>query len=228
MTEFEVIDAGIDDRRYAVGDEDEVQRSCYDRVDNLIDDIGYDGFNKSFAISHIDSEKVAERAEDFWSDDVYSNPEVYLDENQRELSDRQEKEIEVLEYRISKTETEIENLEEIKDDENEEQIDEKIEELQDYITEMQDEIESIKDDPDGDFPDDLIQEKIDELVDDARSDPEHFINEYGLDWEDFIDKDEFIDAVIDADGYGHTLNGYDGSADEIQVQGTWYWVMRID
>jgi len=228
MTEFEVIDAGIDDRRYAVGDEDEVQRSCYDRVDNLIDDIGYDGFNKSFAISHIDSEKVAERAEDFWSDDVYSNPEVYLDENQRELSDRQEKEIEVLEYRISKTETEIENLEEIKDEENEEQIDEKIEELQDYITEMQDEIESIKDDPDGDFPDDLIQEKIDELVDDARSDPEHFINEYGLDWEDFIDKDEFIDAVIDADGYGHTLNGYDGSADEIQVQGTFYWVMRID
>ncbi len=105
---------------------------------------------------------------------------------------------------------------------------EKIEELQDYITEMQDEIESIKDDPDGDFPDDLIQEKIDELVDDARSDPEHFINEYGLDWEDFIDKDEFIDAVIDADGYGHTLNGYDGSADEIQVQGTFYWVMRID
>jgi DNA repair exonuclease SbcCD ATPase subunit len=228
MSEFEVIDAGIDDRRYAVGDEDEVQKSCYDRVDNLIDDIGYEGFNKNFAISHIDSEKVAEYAEDFWSEDVYNNPEVYLDESQRQLSDRQEREIDVLEYKIQKTETEIENLEEIKDEDNEEEIDEKIEELQDYITEMEDEIESIKDDPDGDFPDDLVQEKIDELVDDARSDPDSFLNEHGIDWEDFVDKEEFIDAVIEADGYGHTLNGYDGSADEIEVEGTWYWVMRID
>lgn len=228
MDEFEVIDAGLDDQRYAVGDEDEVQRSCYDRVDNLIDDIGYEGFSRGFAQSYIDSEKVADYAEDYLGEDVYNNPEIYLDESDRQLSDSQEREISVLEYRISKTKKEIENLEEIKDENTEEEIDEKIDELTDLITEMEEEIESIKDDPDGDFPDDLIQEKIDDLVDDVKSDPEAFLNEHGFDWADFIDKDEFIQGVIDADGYGHTLNGYDGSADEMQVQGTWYYVMRID
>ena len=228
MDEFEVIDAGLDDQRYAVGDEDEVQRSCYDRVDNLIDDIGYEGFSRGFAQSYIDSEKVADYAEDYLGEDVYNNPEIYLDESDRQLSDSQEREISVLEYRISKTRKEIENLEEIKDENTEEEIDEKIDELTDLITEMEEEIESIKDDPDGDFPDDLIQEKIDDLVDDVKSDPEAFLNEHGFDWADFIDKDEFIQGVIDADGYGHTLNGYNGSADEMQVQGTWYYVMRID
>lgn len=228
MTEFEVIDAELDDRRYAVGDEDEVQRSCYDKVDGLIDDIGYEGFSRGFAKSYIDADAVANHADDYWSEDVYNNPEVYLDESQREISDVQEKQISVLEYRISKAEKEIENLEEIKNDDNEEEIDEKISELQDIITEMQDEIESIKDDPQGDFPDDLVQEKIEELVDDARSDPEGFLSEHGFDWSDFIDKDEFIQGVIDADGYGHTLNGYDGNADEIKVEGNWYYVMRID
>jgi hypothetical protein len=228
MDEFEVIDAGLDDQRYAVGDEDEVQRSCYDRVDNLIDDIGYEGFSRGFAQSYIDSEKVADYAEDYLGEDVYNNPEIYLDESDRQLSDSQEREISVLEYRISKTRKEIENLEEIKDENTEEEIDEKIDELTDLITEMEEEIESIKDDPDGDFPDDLIQEKIDDLVDDVRSDPEAFLNEHGFDWADFIDKDEFIQGVIDADGYGHTLNGYNGSVDEMQVQGTWYYVMRID
>jgi len=228
MDEFEVIDAGLDDQRYAVGDEDEVKTSCEEKVEQLIDDIGYEGFSRGFAQSYIDSEKVADYAEDYLGEDVYNNPEIYLDESDRQLSDSQEREISVLEYRISKTRKEIENLEEIKDENTEEEIDEKIDELTDLITEMEEEIESIKDDPNGDFPDDLIQEKIDDLVDDVRSDPEAFLNEHGFDWADFIDKDEFIQGVIDADGYGHTLNGYNGSADEMQVQGTWYYVMRID
>ena len=113
-------------------------------------------------------------------------------------------------------------------EENDWSITDKIEELEDFIREFEGEIEDIENDPDGDFPDDLIQEKIDDLVDDVRSDPEAFLNEHGLDWENFIDKDEFIQGVIDADGYGHTLNGYDGSADEMNVQGNWYYVMRID
>lgn len=229
MSEFEVIDAGLDDRRYAVGDEDEVKSSCVDRVDQLIDDIGYDGFSNGFARSYIDAEKVAEYAEGFYEDDVYNNPEVYLDENDRQLSESQEREISVLKYRITKTQKDIENLEEVLDvEENDWSIYDKIKELEELIQEYEGEIEDIENDPEGEFPDDLFQEKIDELVNDVRSDPDSYLNEFGLDWEGFIDKDEFIEGVIDADGYGHTLNGYDGNVDEIEVQGTWYYVMRID
>jgi hypothetical protein len=49
-----------------------------------------------------------------------------------------------------------------------------------------------------------------------------------LNWDDYIDKDGFIEGVIDADGYGHTLNGYDGNADEMKVGDKWYYVMRLD
>ena len=229
MDEFEVIDAGLDDRRYAVGDEDEVKTSCEEKVKQLIDDIGYEGFSRGFAQSFIDAQQVADYAEDYLGEDVYNNPEVYLDENDRQLSESQEREISVLKYRISKTQKEIENLGNVLDvEENDWSITDKIEELEDFIKEFEGEIEDIENDPDGDFPDDLIQEKIDDLVDDVRRDPEAFLNEHGLDWENFIDKDEFIQGVIDADGYGHTLNGYDGSADEMNVQGNWYYVMRID
>lgn len=226
LTEFEVIDGGLEDRRYAVGTEEEMKDSCYEYVEQLIDDIGYEGFNSSFARQHLDEEKIEETARDIFEDDVYQNPEVYLDELQRELSSKQEGEIKILELRISQAKKSIERLEELLDDDD--SLQDKIDEFEDLITEYEDEIEEIKDNPDGEYPSDLIEEKVDELVSDSTYDPEAFLSEHGLEWENFIDKDEFIEAVIDADGYGHTLNGYDGNADEVSVLNTTYWVMRID
>jgi hypothetical protein len=94
--------------------------------------------------------------------------------------------------------------------------------------EYSDEIEEIEGSPEGDFPDDLIDDKVQELVSDVRSDPESFMNEHGLEWEHYIDKDEFIQDVVDTDGYGHTINSYDGSADEVRVNDQLFYVMRID
>ena len=85
MQEFEVINAGLDGRRYAVGDSDEMQRSAEEYVENLIDDIGYAGFSPSFARGYIDEQAVVDYAEDVYNDDVSGNPEVYLDESEREL-----------------------------------------------------------------------------------------------------------------------------------------------
>ena len=229
-TEFEVIDAGLSDRTYAVGDEDEMDSSARERVESLLDDIGYDGFNQSFVRGFIDEDAVVDMAENYYSDDVEQNPDVFLDESDRELSLKQEEKIRILEFRIEKTKEEIENLESLRDYdlEDTDEIDSKIEELVDTITEYEDEIEEIKSEPDGEFPQELIDEKIRELVDDVRYDPESWLNQMGYDYNDYINKDEFIDGVISEDGYGHTLNGYDGNADEVKVLDTTYWVMRID
>jgi hypothetical protein len=54
------------------------------------------------------------------------------------------------------------------------------------------------------------------------------MEDFGLEWDNYMDKDAFIDGLIDADGYGHTLNSYDGTADEIRIQDEWYYVMRLD
>ena len=228
-TEFEVINAGLDDRRYAVGDEDEMQSSSYEAVEQLIDDVGYEGFNASFARAHIDTDAVVSYAEDTYEDDVRENPDAYFDDSERMLSNEQKEKIDILNQRIEKTEGYIERLKEQLDGtDNDESIEEKIEEMEELTIEYSDEIEEIEGSPEGDFPNDLIDEKVQDLVDEVRRDPEWFMNDFGLEWEEYIDKDEFIQAVIDEDGYGHTINSYDGSADEVRVNDQLFYVMRID
>jgi Arc/MetJ family transcription regulator len=228
MSEFEVIDSPVEGRRYAVGNEGEVKSSAYDYVEQLIDDIGYRGFNESFAQGFIDERAVLDYAEEFYEDDIRENPESYFDEEDRMLSDKQEEKIEQLKMRISQLESMIEKFEEEMDGENDDDLQERIDEMNERIEEMNDEITEIEEDPEGDFPEEKIDEAIQDKVSDVRYDVTRFMEDFGLNWEDYIDKDEFIDGVIDADGYGHTLNGYDGNADEQKVLDKWYYVMRLD
>lgn len=226
--EFEVIDAGLNDRRYAVGSEDDMERSAYDYLDNLIDDIGFEGFNKSFAMNYLDTEAIAAYAEEMYDYDVRESPESYFDEDEKQLSDRQEEDIRVARLFIERAEEQISILEDKLDGDNDDDIQEKIDELNELIESHQDEITEIEENPDGEYPENLIEDKVNELVKDVEYDPEDFMEMYGLEWDRFIDRDEFIKGVIEQDGYGQTLNGYDGSADEVKVGDKWFYVMRID
>jgi hypothetical protein len=225
-TEFEAINGDLQGRRYAVFTEREIQDSCEEYLDGLIDDIGIEGINASFAREYLDTEKIVEEAQEVYDDDVSNNPEVYLEDSDRELSNSQERLIEYNKRKIEAANQLIEELEEI-DDENV-STSEKIEELQDQISELEDEIQDIEDNPDGEYKQDAIDEKVEDLVYDVRRNPEWFLNEMGLEWTNYVDKDELIKGMIDADGYGHTLNGYDGNADEVDILGNTFWVMRID
>jgi hypothetical protein len=227
-TEFEVIDSDVDSNRYAVGTDSEMQSSCEDYIENLIDDIGYEGFNGNFAKDYLDVDSIVSEAEYTYDNDVRDNPESYFDESERMLSDKQEEQIEILKDRIEKFEIAVQNFEERMDDENEEWIQEKIDELNEKIEEFNDEITDIENDPEGEFPDELIDDKVQEFVNEVRRDPEWFLSEFGLNWNEYINKEDFIQGVIDADGYGHTINSYDGNADEIYVKDQLFYVMRID
>jgi predicted nuclease with TOPRIM domain len=228
MTEFEVIDSDVDGHRYAVGTQGEVDTSAYDYVEGLIDDIGYDGFNQGFARGYIDEEAVASYAEDVYNDDVRDNPESYFDDSERQLSSEQDEKIEILDSRIEQTEALIERLENEMTGDDDSDIEEQIDELNDRITEYKDEIDEIEADPEGEFPDDLIDEKVSDLVSDVRNDPEEFMETFGLNWEDYIDKDDFIEGVISSDGYGSCLSSYDGDVNEEYVQDQLFYVIRID
>ena len=228
-TEFEVIDSSnVEGNRYAVGTEDEMKSSAYDYVDQLIDDIGYRGFNEGFAKGYIDEDEVISYAEDLFDDDVRQNPESYIDEEDRLLSRDQEEKIEQLRIRISQAESMIERFESEMDGENDDDLQERVDEMNERIEELNDEITEIEENPDGDYPEDKIEQAIENRMSDVRYDVMSFMEDFGLNWEDYIDRDEFIEGVIDADGYGHTLNGYDGNADEMKVGDKWYYVMRLD
>lgn len=227
-TEFEVIDSSVSNNKYAVGDDDEMKSSCEDYIENLIDDIGYEGFNAGFARQYLDTEAIISYAEDVYYQDVNDSPDSYFDDSERMLSNKQEETIEILRKRIEYNANTISRLEEQMDGENDDDIQEKIDELNELSEEYIAEIEEIEEDPDGDFPEDLIDDKIKDLVSDVRYDPESFMESFGLSWSEYVDKDEFIEGVINADGYGHTLNSYDGTADEVYVGEKLFYVMRID
>jgi hypothetical protein len=228
LNTFEVLADGFDGRIYAIGSEYDAEKAALEYVENLIDDIGYDGFRESFLEEHIDEDRLKRFVYDFYYDDLYNEPSNYIDDEYRDLSDSQEEEINRKERTISKLESQISSLEDRLDGEDDDDINEKIEEFTEMISELEDEIEEIKNDPEGDFPDEIIEKEIQSRVDDAMYDPQTWMRDYGMSIKDFIDEDGFIQAVVDEDGIGQTLNGYDGSADLITVNNETFYVMRID
>ena len=177
---------------------------------------------------NLDTDDIVDYAEELFNQDIYESPESYFDDEQRELSDRQEEEIQVKRLFIQRAENQISTMEDQMDGDNDDDIQEKIDELNELIESYQDEITEIEENPEGDFPEDLIEDMIADKVRDVRDDPEEFMETYGLEWDRFINRDEFIKGVIEEDGYGQSLNTYDGSADEVKVGDQWFYVMRID
>ena len=233
MTRFEVIGDDFYGQSFAVGDYDEVETSAVEYVEGLIDDIGYEGFNSSFWKSHLDEDAIVSHAEDVYNQDLYDNPESYFDDDDRMLDRSQIDEINSIKSKIErlrKNQTELSDMLDNMDDPSDEMSDEiaeKINGIDEVIDELKEEISDIEEDPQGDFPEEIIDEKLQDLLNDVKKDPEAYLENYGLTAEYFIDKDSFVQGVIDSDGYG-MLSSYDGSYDISKVRGTDYYIMRID
>ncbi len=74
----------------------------------------------------------------------------------------------------------------------------------------------------------MVSERISEYGYDAKDFYENYLG--GDDFESwvtsngFIDEDEFAQAVVDGDGYGTTLNSYDGSEESVSFEGETYYI----
>jgi chromosome segregation ATPase len=144
------------------------------------------------------------------------------------LSNEQEDQITLLKEKIERIELKIKRLEDEFGGEDDDEIQSDIDELNGEIDDLNDEISDIESSPEGDYPEDKIEEAVDDRLEDVRRNPESYIEDWSLDYENFIDRRTFIQDVIDTDGYAHTLNRYDGNADEQKVQDQWFYVMRIN
>ena len=241
LTQFENM---VDGTEWAVGDESEMEQASLSAVESLLDDIGFEGFNPSFIENHIDEDGVESYIRDFFNHDVYDNPESYLDDDNKEISSSQKQEIAELrqeEIELDTKRNELETQKEAYDTGNEdweEQYDafnDMISEIEDRLLEIPDEIEEINNNPDGDYNEDDIEKVIDDRVSEYTSNIESFVNNFigveYLQWildHDFIDKDAFIESVVDSDGYGISLNSYDGDVNEEVIDGRTYYIIRVN
>jgi len=213
--------------RWKVGDSDNTERAAVLYVKDMIGDMGYDGYNESFVMEHFDDDSFKVYLKDFFEEDVYNNPEVYLNDSDKELSRSQEARIVELKQMVSNLESERDSL----DDEDEDYSDE-YDRMGDEIDEANNEIEEIENDPDGEYDeyklDSIVADKISEHRYDAKDFYDNFLG--GNDFSEwatsngFIDEDDFAQAVVDADGYGTILNNYDGSEESVSFEGETYYI----
>lgn len=203
---------------WAVGTWDEVYEAAKDYYQSLWDDMGVEGWSEGFVKSHLDEEAVRQYFMEMFEEDVEQNPEVYFDSEDLPLADWQESKIEELEE-------EKENMEEIvHNSEDEDEIDAANERLE----EIDDEIEEIRDNPEGEPTIEMVEKMVESLVYDKLYNVLESMEEYGLELSEFIDVDGLISDAIDMDGTGNALSSYDGAENESKINGTWYYVYKVD
>ena len=206
---------------YAVGVDEAADDAARERTRSLIDDIGYEGFNPSFMESHIDGDQVASYAEDLFWDDVNDSPEDYLDDDDRELTQHSNDEIEKINEELGYLQEELEGL----DSEVE------IEITQDRIDELEERKVDIEYDDDSyEYTDEAKDNYVERRKSEVKNDPVSFLKDWGMEEsiKDFIDEDDFINAVIESDGRGQTLSSYDGTENEILFKNEWYYIYRTN
>jgi vacuolar-type H+-ATPase subunit I/STV1 len=215
---------------YTVGTETEMDDALREYVEDMVDTEGYDGFASWVKDNAVNEDEILNWFDDYFNQDVYQEPDAYLDDSQRQLDSKQVETIKIIDARVLQTQREIERLEKIKygiDDEDKvDKIDDRISQLEDYITELEEQKEEIEENPEGDFSDDDIENMIESKLDEVRYNPTGYAEDYGLELDDFIDKEKFIDTVIDNESYD-MMSHNDGAVHEETVQGETYYIIKL-
>ena len=220
LTQFEVLIPGFKNNEYTVGTEEEMDDAALQYAKNYVDDVGADGFNESFIEDYLDVDAIVNMAEEDYDYQVRDYPDSYFNDDDYELSPEQEQRIEQLESQIE--DLEQQKLELDSDDENyydyEEDLDNQIEALQEELDSIEVNTEPTEE---------MIENKVNELVRDVRRDPLDYLKNYGLDIKEYIEEDALAQGLVDSDGWG-IMNGYDGQYDTEEVNGVTYYIMRTN
>ena len=218
---------------FAVGNDNQADTLAQEMLQELVTDNGVENMvSAAFLESHIDTDSVVEYLKDYYENDVYENPEIYIDEENRMISPKQEKLIEDLEEKINGLNSKIEILNKLiyfsNDTDKISDARGKIEDTELEIDEVNEEIESIKESPEGDYPQELIDEVIENRLDEIRDNPKSHLQELGFDVNNFIDINSLVEEMIQVDGRGHIISSYDGNEYEANVNNNWYFVYRTE
>jgi hypothetical protein len=224
---------------YSVMTTDEADKALDDYWDNYIDDVGYENFSKDTLERHIDGDDVADDFKDYYYDDISSEPQAYFDLNNLDYTDDQEREIATLQAYIDELDVYISELEEkqssledeipIDSDEYSPAYDE-IQNLIERAEEKKDETQEKIDEIEPEVSEDMIESEVEDKLAEIRRDPLGFLQDMGYDSKTifrYVDEKSLKEELISNGDYGD-LNSYDGSYDEINVDGTYYVVMRTN
>lgn len=200
--------------------EDNLHDAAKEKLESLIEDVGFDAFNQYVWENHIDERYVRDYLYEDYSEYVRESPEDW--NIKREFTQQQKQYLEIHQASIDRLNQKLEEggL-----------TDEEVEEIENDIYDYEQLMEDINQNPEGDYNEQEIEDTIEGLVDDNVDNIFDELRNRGYDnnsFLDFVDVDAAIEYVIRSDGYGHTLNGYDGTENEYNINGEDYYVMRYN
>ena len=211
---------GFNPNEYDVYTEDEADSAARQYVESLIDDSGMDAFSSWAFNDALDDQQWYRWLYDYYDDYVRSSPEDF--DIPLELSNQQMNQVQQLQSNIDSLNKRLES---------EDLPDEKYEEIEIKIEGLEEIIQEINDDPQGEYDESSIENEITGRVDEYEDDIFGFIEHYGSDKDfimEFIDLDKLTETIVSSDGYGIMLNSYDGDYDTFNINGTEYYVMRVN
>jgi hypothetical protein len=217
----------VDEMRFGVGTEYEMEMSAKENISDFIDQEGLESFNANFVRGFLDVEEVISRFRDIYDDMVRDAPEEYLKEEDRMLSRSEFQQVRDLENKVLSVRKYIEQFENMPERRTDKYFDIKITELAEALEIYNEEIEEITSSPSGNFPEELIEEVIEDLLNDVRRNPLQSVNEWDIELSSVINVDDLIQGMIDLEGY-ETLASYDGVIHEIYENGQTFYIFRID
>ena len=211
---------GFNPNEYDVYTEDEADSAARQYVEQLVDDSGMDAFSSWAFNDALNDRQWYDWLYDYYDDYIRSSPEDF--DIPLELSNQQMTQVQQLQSNIDSLNKRLES---------EDLPDEKYEEIEIKIEGLEEIIQEINDDPQGEYDESSIENEITGRVDEYKDDIFGFIDYYGSDKDfimDFIDLDKLTEIVVSSDGYGSMLNSYDGDYDTFNINGTEYYVMRVN
>jgi len=211
------------DSQWMVGTEYQTHESAVNSLKDLIDgDNVKNYFSNDFILGSINIGQFNRYLRELLDDLINQDPEGWLSDDDRELTDKQEDFIKYLNIKKDRLEKTLDNADQDNQDE-----------IQDQITEVEEKISEIESDPQGEYSEEAIENQIDEMYVSYEGDPESFFNDhYGeydaevLERHGLIDIRDLIEEAITADGPEHFLSYYDGESDRVYYEPDYYTIMR--
>ena len=113
-----------------------------------------------------------------------------------------------------------------RDEKEIEQLEGEAEDVEIEIADLETDLEDSRD-----WSDEQKDNYVETYLDEIREDPVNYLKDMGYgsqELERYVDKEGFIQGVVDEGYRGENLAQYDGEELEEDVNGTWYYIYRID
>ena len=239
----------VDGNKYAVGDDDEVEDAMMDYYEDYVDNVGgldyidrylIDDFIEldDYVVEDFCDTEAHDRVDNMDEDEVIEEAGYDSKDSFQERLDDLEIEIDDLKSDLEDLEIELGDLDVEYDEEEMEAIQESIDDLEYQISEKESEYEDIESEMNGLYDtarEDLIDTYKEELYDEIQSQGfEYFIDNLGYSLTDAVDSFGTFDShglqtyLAESEDRGNTLASYDGNEDWEEVNGTEYYIYKID